>query len=342
MGFLAENASWNAGVPYFEANAVLTGGPDCPDNIPLTALANRTVFLKKQIDDAVSGALSVMSANKLQTARNITMTGDGSWVVTFDGGGNVSAAMTLANTGVTAGTYPVVTVDNKGRAVGGRALRESDLPNTMATIDLVQTAILQATGRLLNVQVFTSSGTYTPTAGTTSVVVEAVGGGGSSGGIGATNSSQTGVAGAGASGSYGKARFTSGFNSSTVTIGAGGAVPAIGAAGNTGGTTSFGSLLTVPGGGGSPAGFVGSGVGGSYGGAPGISPTGANIVGSKGIAGTNSVQTATNVALYAPYQTLSALGTYGAGAPGNFVGLSSIGSAGISGQSGVIIVWEYA
>jgi hypothetical protein len=36
--------------------------PDCPDNIPIQALANRTAFLKKQIDDAVSGALVTMTA----------------------------------------------------------------------------------------------------------------------------------------------------------------------------------------------------------------------------------------------------------------------------------------
>lgn len=132
MGFLAESASWSDGIPYFEANAVLTGGPDCPDNVPIAALANRTVFLKKQIDDAVSGALAVMSANKLQTARNIAMTGDGSWVVTFDGSGNVTAAMTLANTGVAAGTYPVVTIDSKGRVTAARALQSADLPNNAA------------------------------------------------------------------------------------------------------------------------------------------------------------------------------------------------------------------
>lgn len=132
MGFLAESASWSDGIPYFEANAVLTGGPDCPDNVPIAALANRTVFLKKQIDDAVSGALAVMSANKLQTARNIAMTGDGSWVVTFDGSGGVTAAMTLANTGVAAGTYPVVTIDSKGRVTAARALQSADLPNNAA------------------------------------------------------------------------------------------------------------------------------------------------------------------------------------------------------------------
>ncbi|CUA82084.1 hypothetical protein Ga0061063_0939 [Gulbenkiania indica] len=128
MGNLIETATWSAGVPYFEADAILTGGPDCPDNIPIQALANRTAFLKKQIDDAVSGALTMMYASKLKTTRTITMTGDGSWVVSFDGSGNVSAAMALAPTGVAAGTYPKVTVDAKGRVTGGAGLAAADIP----------------------------------------------------------------------------------------------------------------------------------------------------------------------------------------------------------------------
>ena len=61
------------------------------------------------------------SAAKWTTARTIAATGDASWSVSFDGSANVSAALTLAASGVTAGTYgsasvvPVPTVDAKGR-----------------------------------------------------------------------------------------------------------------------------------------------------------------------------------------------------------------------------------
>ncbi|WP_432719830.1 hypothetical protein R0381_003665 [Jeongeupia wiesaeckerbachi] len=55
MGNLNEQAVWESGVPYFEANAVLTGGPDCPDNIPIRALANRTLFLKALVE-VISGS----------------------------------------------------------------------------------------------------------------------------------------------------------------------------------------------------------------------------------------------------------------------------------------------
>jgi phage-related tail fiber protein len=36
--------------------------------------------------------------------------------------------MALAASGVVAGTYPVVTVDSKGRVTGGRALTAADVP----------------------------------------------------------------------------------------------------------------------------------------------------------------------------------------------------------------------
>lgn len=59
------------------------------------------------------------TATKLATARAITITGDASWTVNFDGSVAVSSAITLANTGVTAGTYRSVTTDSKGRITAG-------------------------------------------------------------------------------------------------------------------------------------------------------------------------------------------------------------------------------
>jgi hypothetical protein len=153
MGSLNETASWDASVPYFAADAILTGGPDCPDNIPIQALTNRTAFLKKQIDDAVSGALVTMSAKKLQTARNIAMTGDGTWNVSFDGSGNATASMALSATGVAAGTYPVVTVDSKGRVIGGRTLTAADVPPvdvSKITGAASESYVQQAISNLLN------------------------------------------------------------------------------------------------------------------------------------------------------------------------------------------------
>jgi hypothetical protein len=54
------------------------------------------------------------SAAKLTTARSISSTGDATWTVSFDGSANATAALTLANSGVGAGTYGSVTVNAKG------------------------------------------------------------------------------------------------------------------------------------------------------------------------------------------------------------------------------------
>lgn len=121
------NPGW-PDVTRYEVTERLLGGDGGPLNRAPLELLERTEFLKKKIDDAVSGALTFEYANRLKTARSIAMTGDGSWAVVFDGSGNVSAVMTLADTGVAAGTYPVVTVDSKGRATAGRALVATDIP----------------------------------------------------------------------------------------------------------------------------------------------------------------------------------------------------------------------
>ena len=68
------------------------------------------------------------SSLKLHTARTIAITGDATWEVSFDGSANTSAVLTLADTGVVAGEYTVLTVDAKGRATAGRALIEADIP----------------------------------------------------------------------------------------------------------------------------------------------------------------------------------------------------------------------
>lgn len=69
------------------------------------------------------------TATKLANARTIGITGDITWTSpSFDGSGNITAAATLADSGVTAGTYSKVTVDSKGRTISGTALSAIDIP----------------------------------------------------------------------------------------------------------------------------------------------------------------------------------------------------------------------
>ncbi|MEO2217421.1 hypothetical protein ABGV49_10175 [Chromobacterium vaccinii] len=128
MANLQEKITWEPGIYQLETSDPVLAGPDGVDNVQAKQLANRTAYLKKQIDDLVSGALVAEFADRLKTPRNIAMTGDGNWNVMFDGSGNASAAMTLRDSGVAPGSYGMVTVDGKGRVTAGRQMTGDDVP----------------------------------------------------------------------------------------------------------------------------------------------------------------------------------------------------------------------
>ena len=67
----------------------------------------------------LSSTAKAASASKLYTARTIAYTGDVTGTNSFDGTSNISTALTLANSGATAGTYKSVTIDAKGRVTAG-------------------------------------------------------------------------------------------------------------------------------------------------------------------------------------------------------------------------------
>lgn len=76
------------------------------------------------------------SAAKLTTPRTISASGDGSWSVSFDGSANVTSALTLAPTGVTAGTYSSVTVNAKGLVTAGSNVSKTYSTNISGTSTL--------------------------------------------------------------------------------------------------------------------------------------------------------------------------------------------------------------
>ena len=143
----------------------------------------------------------------------------------------------------------------------------------------------QIGGALIGKQVLTSSGTFTPDAGTNAILLECVGGGGAGGGTPATSGTTNSVGGSGGAGAYARGFYRTGFAGVSYTIGAAG-VGASGANGGNGGQTSFGSLITAPGGNGGTVGAsITGGVAQTLGGATSSVATGGTDVNESGAAG---------------------------------------------------------
>lgn len=77
---------------------------------------------------ASAQAGNAATATKLLTPRAISITGDGAATGNFDGSAPLSLALTLANSGVTAGTFTKLTVNAKGLVTLGAALAAADIP----------------------------------------------------------------------------------------------------------------------------------------------------------------------------------------------------------------------
>lgn len=72
---------------------------------------------------------NALTADKLKTARTITVAGDVAGSASFDGSTNITITTELKDSVVTAGTYPKVTVDDKGIVTAGSALVAGDIPS---------------------------------------------------------------------------------------------------------------------------------------------------------------------------------------------------------------------
>ena len=94
------------------------------------------------------------TADKLKTARTIALKGDATGSTTFDGSANKDINVTLANTGVTAGTYNNVTVDAKGRVVSASNIKTSVVSEITGNGTQKEFNIAHSLGKNVIVQVF--------------------------------------------------------------------------------------------------------------------------------------------------------------------------------------------
>lgn len=77
-----------------------------------------------RVTNLENGTKAAGKATKLATARKISIAGDATGSTDFDGNADKTIALTLANSGVAAGTYSAVAVDAKGRVTAGSQIVE--------------------------------------------------------------------------------------------------------------------------------------------------------------------------------------------------------------------------
>lgn len=207
-------------------------------------------------------------------------------------------------------------------------------------------------------QVFTSSGTYTPTTGMLFCDIQVVGGGGGGGGCAATPAGAGAAGAGGGAGGYAQGIFSAATIgvSQTVTIGAAGAGGAAGVnGGGTGGTSSVGILITATGG---TGGVGGPATANAASAPPGVGGTGTlgDFQTSGGVGDSGLVASAGNTTIggfggssfygggAAPSATSAGNNAFSFGGGGG--GASNAPSAGAAlaggnGAKGVVIITEY-
>ncbi|MFY7341880.1 hypothetical protein, partial [Enterobacter cloacae complex sp. IR5422] len=229
-----------------------------------------------------------------------------------------------------------------------------------ASTGFVGAAISAVSGRLLGAPlIFTSSGSYTPSAGAKAIIAQVVGGGGGGGGTPATSSTQNSVGGGGGGGAIAVSYIPVSSLTLPVSIAVGTAGSGVvGAAGVKGGDTSFGSYLTAGGGSGGLLGTAATS------GSPyvlqcaaGGVATGGNIYNSGGCPGGQAtyITISAGISGFGGSSPLgggggvggsTASGGYtngkgpGGGGAGSAAGSSASAQMGGAGVGGIVMIWE--
>jgi len=141
-GISITNADGISGNPEISLNSNSANNPNTI--VARNASGN---FSAGTITAALSG--NATTATTLETARTIGISGDGTGTAqSFNGSANITIPFTLANSGVTAGTYTKVTVNAKGLITGGATASSDDLTagstNLFFTDERAQDAVATA------------------------------------------------------------------------------------------------------------------------------------------------------------------------------------------------------
>ncbi len=99
---------------------------------------NQTVGGVKTFSSTIAGSINgnAATATSLQTSRDIALTGDVTGTASFNGTANASITSTLANSGITAGTFTKVTFNAKGIATTGATAILNDIGSPTATFSM--------------------------------------------------------------------------------------------------------------------------------------------------------------------------------------------------------------
>jgi hypothetical protein len=329
----------------------------------LTPSATQTLTNK----DLTSGTNTFPTLNQNTTGSAATLTTTRTiWGQNFNGSANVTGDITLGANNIT--------MTGSIGATGARATKvwatDAEFTNMItingtslssATSTLTNKTIASATnnveGTLLNVRVFSSGTTYTPTSGTTKALIVMIGAGGGGGGVTGTASS-VGAAGGGGAGGYCVKFITGVTGTYTYAIGTAGTAGAnTGANGGNGGNTTFtnGATTYIAFGGsggvgqtaGTAAAFVLGGAGAvvstngdiNAGGSPGLLAY--RVSGTLGYSGTggDTEYGGAGIGLTSAAAGNAATG-YGAGG-GGALSTANTARAGGAGAPGLIIIYEY-